>query len=55
VCIPPPHAHTPPQAYPSTYLSSAIMPIAVAVATGFVVAQVRRHSQLDRIHKPLNP
>ncbi|KAI8472764.1 MAG: plasma-membrane choline transporter-domain-containing protein [Monoraphidium minutum] len=29
-----------PEAYPSTHLSSAIFPIAVAVLTGFVVAQI---------------
>lgn len=27
--------------YPSTYLSSAILPIALAVLTGYIVAQVR--------------
>jgi choline transporter-like protein 2/4/5 len=28
-------------AYPATFLSSAILPIAVAVITGYIVAQVR--------------
>jgi hypothetical protein len=30
-----------PDKYPSTYLSSAILPIALAVLTGYIVAQVR--------------
>jgi choline transporter-like protein 2/4/5 len=30
-----------PAKYPSTYLSSAILPIALAVLTGYIVAQVR--------------
>lgn len=35
------HAYyTDPVKYPATYLSSAILPIAVAVGTGFIVAQV---------------
>lgn len=31
-----------PDKYPSTYLSSAILPIALAVLTGYIVAQVRQ-------------